>query len=138
MSEKAKLSREEKAQRLFEFALTMRHDPDFHRLIFPPDVLAKLAEMGAAPAPKEYSAAAAVDRCFTMTTTERYVNTEIEVVDQSKMDITFPTIAPVAEKDTLTLVEESKEVTREEVIREEESPVEPVAEPVPSEGPGVP
>lgn len=134
--EKAKLSREEKAQRLFEFALTMRHDPDFHRLVFPPDVLAKLAEMGAAPTPKEYSAAAAVDRCFTMTTTERYVNTEIEVVDQSKMDITFPTIAPVAEpeKDTLTLVEE----TKEEVTREEESPVEPVAEPVPSEGPGVP
>ena len=138
MSEKAKLSREEKAQKLFEFALSMRHDPDFHRLVFPPDVLAKLADMGAAPAPKEYSAAAAIDRCFNMKGTERYTSNEIEIIDQSKMEITFPAIPPVAEPeketDTLTLVEE----TKEEVSREEESPVKPVAEPVPSEGPGVP
>jgi hypothetical protein len=120
------MSKEDKIQKLFEFAMSMRHDPDFHRLVFPPAVLAKLAEAGAPLAPKEYSAAAAVDRCFTMKSTERYVSPEIEVVDQTKMEITFPAIPPVeplpspedaketeekqqtTETDVFTVVEEAK------------------------------
>jgi hypothetical protein len=116
------MSKEDKIQKLFEFAMSMRHDPDFHRLVFPPAVLAKLAEAGSPLAPKEYSAAAAVDRCFTMKSTERYVSPEIEVVDQTKMEITFPAIPPVeplpeeetkteektTETDVFTVVEEAK------------------------------
>ena len=116
------MSKEDKIQKLFEFAMSVRHDPDFHRLVFPPAVLAKLAEAGAPLAPKEYSAAAAVDRCFTMKSTERYVSPEIEVVDQTKMEITFPAIPPVeplpeeetkteektTETDVFTVVEEAK------------------------------
>jgi len=113
------MSKEDKIQKLVEFALSMRHDPDFHRLVFPPAVLAKLAEAGAPLTPKEYSASAAVDRCFNMKGTERYVSNEIEVIDQSKMDIAFPAIPPVeplplpeeetkTETDVLTVVEETE------------------------------
>jgi hypothetical protein len=122
------MSKEDKIQKLFEFAMSMRHDPDFHRLVFPPAVLAKLAEAGSPLAPKEYSAAAAVDRCFNMKGTERYASNEIEVIDQSKMEIAFPAIPPVeplslpeeetkteekqktTETDVFTVVEEAKNI----------------------------
>jgi hypothetical protein len=117
------MSKEDKIQKLFEFAMSMRHDPDFHRLVFPPAVLAKLAEAGAPLAPKEYSAAAAVDRCFNMKGTERYASNEIEVIDQTKMEITFPAIPPLplpeeetkteektTETDVFTVVEEAKNI----------------------------
>lgn len=115
------MSAEDKIQKLFEFAMSMRHDPDFHRLVFPPAVLAKLAEAGSPLSPKEYSAAAAVDRCFTMKTTERYVSPEIAVVDQTKMEITFPAIPPV---EPLPLPEEAKETeeTKTDVFTVVEEP----------------
>ena len=105
---------EDKIQQLFEFALLMKNDPDFNRLVFPPAVLAKLAEVGVTVSPKEYSASAAVDKCLTMKSTERYVSTDITVIDQSKMDISFPTI-PAKETDSLVLVEDkAKEEVKEE------------------------
>ena len=115
------MSKEEKIQKLFEFAMSMRHDPDFHRLVFPPAVLAKLAEAGSPLSPKEYSAAAAVDRCFNMKGTERYVSNEIEVIDQTKMEITFPAIPPV---EPLPLPEEAKETeeTKTDVFTVVEEP----------------
>ena len=130
------MSVEDKLQRLFEFALSIRHDPDFNRLVFPPAVLAKLAEAGVAVAPKEYSAASAVERCFTMSSTEKYTSPEIQVIDQTKMDITFPAIppAPVLEleeatppepveastTDVFTVVDESKTQTKEEAKEKED------------------
>jgi len=83
---------EEKIQKLVDFAMEFRNDPDFHRLVFPPAVLAKLAEKGIVLQPKEYSASAAVDRCFGMKTSERYVSNQIEVIDQTKLEVKFPNV----------------------------------------------
>ena len=109
------MSVEDKLQRLFEFALSIRNDPDFNRLVFPPAVLAKLAEVGVIVAPKEYSASAAVERCFTMSSTEKYTSPEVEVIDQTKMNITFPIIppAPVLEVEEATPSETAEEKTTE-------------------------
>ena len=72
---------EAKIEKLVEFALSVKDDPDFHRLVFPPAVLAKLAELGAPVKPKEYSASAAVDRCYGMGSSETYTTSSIEVRD---------------------------------------------------------
>lgn len=84
--------REAKVMRLVEFALANKDDPEFNRLVFPADVLAKLAEHGVKVQPKTYSAAAAVDRCFNMSYTETYTANTVEVIDQTGLAIEFPPI----------------------------------------------
>jgi hypothetical protein len=86
---------EEKIQKLVDFALAFQHDPDFNRLVFPPAVLAKLAERGVTVKPKEYSAAAAVDKCFSMTTSETYTSGTVEVIDQTSLECSFPPLPPL-------------------------------------------
>lgn len=82
--------------RLVEFALAHKDDPDFNRLVFPADVLAKLAEQGVKVEPKTYSIPAAVDRCFTMSHTERYTSNNIQTIDQSALAIEFPPVPPLS------------------------------------------
>ena len=82
--------------RLVEFAITHKDDPDFNRLVFPADVLAKLAEHGVKLEPKTYSAAAAIDRCFNMSYTETYTKNTVEVIDQTSLECSFPPIPPSA------------------------------------------
>lgn len=151
------MSREDKIQKLFEFAMSVRGDPDFHRLVFPPAVLAKLAEAGFPVVPKEYSVSDAVEKCFSAKTTEVYTNSTIEMIDQSKMEIAFPAIPPVeplplleeaneteeTKTDVFTVVEEpavSNEPTLhvKEVSPATEHSVASGAAPAPSGGPGVP
>jgi len=113
------MSREDKIQKLVEFALSMKDDPEIHRLPFPPVVLERLAAAGLIISPKEYSITDAVDRCFTSKITEKYTNSTIEVIDQTKMDIAFPAIPPVeplplpeeetkTETDVFTVVEKTE------------------------------
>ena len=89
-------AREAKVMRLVEFALEHKDDPDFNRLVFPADVLAALAERGVKVAPKEYTASAAVDRCFNMSHTETYTANVVEVIDQTAIVCSFPPIPPLA------------------------------------------
>ena len=92
----ATAEREAKVMRLVEFALEHKDDPDFNRLVFPADVLAKLAEHGVKVEPKTYSVAAAVDRCFTMSHTEHYTTNTVETRDQTALSIEFPPVPPLA------------------------------------------
>jgi len=87
---------EEKIDRLVEFALQFKNDPDFNRLVFPPAVLAKLAEKGVEVKPKTYSVSQAVDRCMSMKSDERYTTNTIELIDQTSLECSFPQIPPLA------------------------------------------
>jgi hypothetical protein len=92
----ATAEREAKVMRLVEFAIEHKDDPDFNRLVFPADVLAKLAEHGVKIEPKTYSVTQAVDRCFTMTRTEHYTTNTVETRDQTALSIEFPPVPPLA------------------------------------------
>jgi len=102
----ATAEREAKVMRLVAFALEHKDDPDFNRLVFPADVLAKLAEQGVKVEPKTYSAAAAVDRCFNMSHSEVYSVKDVEVRDQTGLAIEFPPLpessSPISTIETKT------------------------------------
>ena len=102
----AKATREEKVMRLVEFALANKDDPDFNRLTFPADVLAKLAEHGVKVEPKTYSAAAAIDKCFSMRNTEIYTSNTVEIIDQTGLGVEFPPLpessSPISTIETKT------------------------------------
>jgi hypothetical protein len=83
---------EDKMQKLLEFAISFKDDPDFNRLVFPAPVLAKLAEMGITQKKKEYSAQQAVDKCYAIPREERYNTNVVEVIDQTSLAIEFPKI----------------------------------------------
>jgi hypothetical protein len=87
---------EEKINKLVEFALEFKNDPDFNRLVFPPVVMARLAELGVEVKPRTYTASQAVDRCIGMTSSERYTTTDVAVIDQTSLECSFPPIPPLA------------------------------------------
>jgi len=89
-------AREAKVMKLVEFALEHKDDPDFNRLVFPADVLAKLAEHGVKVEPKTYTAATAIDRCYSMGQTETYTTNTLEIRDQSELAIEFPPVPPMS------------------------------------------
>jgi hypothetical protein len=83
---------EDKIQKMVDFAIAFKDDPDFNRLVFPVPVLLRLKELGIMIKKKEYSAQQAVDKCFAIPRTEQYMNREIEVIDQTSLSIEFPKI----------------------------------------------
>jgi hypothetical protein len=89
-------TREEKIQKLVEFALEFKDDPDFNRLTFPVEVLKILAEKGVTLKPREFTAAQAADACFNMTSTQTYTSNKIEVIDQTSLECSFPPLPVLA------------------------------------------
>ena len=89
-------TREEKIQKLVEFALEYKNDPDFNRLTFPVEVLKILAEKGVTLKPREFTAAQAADACFNMTSTQTYTSNKIEVIDQTLIGCSFPPLPVLA------------------------------------------
>jgi hypothetical protein len=89
-------TREEKIQKLVNFALEFKNDPDFNRLTFPIEVLKILAEKGVTLKPREFTAAQAADACFNMTTTQTYTSNKIEVIDQTSLECSFPPLPVLA------------------------------------------
>ena len=83
---------EEKIQKMVDFAVAFKDDPDFNRLTFPVEVIKRLKAMGIEPKPREYSATQAVDKCISIPTDNRYTNNVIEVIDQTGLAIEFPKI----------------------------------------------
>jgi len=83
---------EAKIQRLVDFAVSVKDDPEFNRLTFPLEVLARLKAMGIEPKPKEYTASQAVDKCIRTPTENIYTTNVIEVRDQTGSSIEFPKI----------------------------------------------
>ena len=83
---------EDKIQKLVDFAISFKDDPDFGRLTFPADVWKRLAPLGIKPAKKEYSITQAVDKCFSLPNTEQYTTNTIETIDQTLLSVTFPTL----------------------------------------------
>jgi len=82
-----------KRDRLKAFALAFKDDPDFQRVPFPDDIL---EELGIKRQQKDYTAMEAVNRCFAMTSVERYSKNQIEVIDQTSLPISFPPIPETA------------------------------------------
>jgi hypothetical protein len=68
-------------ERLKEFALKFKDDPNFYRLPFPEHILKSL---GLYKEKQEITATAAVCRAYNMTNNEVYSSNEIEVRDYSK------------------------------------------------------
>jgi hypothetical protein len=83
---------EAKIQRLVDFAISVKDDPDFNRLTFPLEVLERLKAMGITLKPKEYSATQAVDKCMRTPSENIYSSNTIEVRDQTGLAIEFPKI----------------------------------------------
>jgi hypothetical protein len=81
---------EAKIQKLVDFAVSVKDDPEFNRLTFPIEVLARLKAMGIEPKPKEYTASQAVDKCISIPTENIYTSNVIEVRDQTGLAIEFP------------------------------------------------
>jgi hypothetical protein len=89
---------EEKIQKLVEFALAFKDDPDFNRIPLPAPVLARLAELGIKQEKKQYSATQAVDKAFAITSeyAHQYTSNEVQVIDQTSLSISFPPIPETA------------------------------------------
>ena len=98
---------EEKIQKLVEFALAFKDDPDFNRIPLPAPVLAKLAELGIKQDKKQYSATQAVDKAFAIASdyAHQYTTNEVEVRDQTLLSISFP---PIPESAPPTSTNETK------------------------------
>lgn len=89
-------TREEKIQKLVDFALEFKDDPDFNRLTFPVEVVKILAEKGITIKPREFTASQAADACFNMTSSQTYTSTKIEVIDQTSLECSFPPLPVLA------------------------------------------
>jgi len=89
-------TREEKLQKLVDFALEFKDDPDFNRLPFPVEVIKILAEKGVTLKPREFTAAQAADACFNMTSSQTYTSNKIEVIDQTLIECSFPPLPVLA------------------------------------------
>ena len=89
---------EEKIQKLVEFAMAFKDDPDFHRIPFPTVVLTRLAELGVKQDKVEYNAVQAVDKAMNIAREYRhqYTTNNIETIDQTSLSISFPPIPPLA------------------------------------------
>jgi hypothetical protein len=89
-------TREEKIQKLVDFALEFKDDPDFNRLPFPVEVVKILEQKGVTIKPREFTAAQAADACFNMTSTQTYTSNKIEVIDQTSFECSFPPLPALA------------------------------------------
>lgn len=98
---------EDKIQKLVDFALAFKDDPDFNRIPLPAPVLARLAELGVKQEKKSYSATQAVDKAFAITSeyAHQYTSNKVEVIDQTSLSVSFP---PIPESAPPTSTNETK------------------------------
>lgn len=98
---------EDKIQKLVDFAIAFKDDPDFNRIPLPTPVLARLAQLGIKQEKKQYSATQAVDKAFAITSeyAHQYTSNEVQVIDQTSLAISFP---PIPESAPPTSTNETK------------------------------
>lgn len=88
------LKREETINKMVEFAIAFKDDPDFNRIPFPNEVIKRLEELGIKQEKKQYNISQAVDKCFNMQRENhhQYTSNKIELIDQTGLSISFPPV----------------------------------------------